>query len=106
MTVTTEHRPAETHKHTHGPGCGHEAVIHHDPSITSMTVTSTTSMTVIMTSAPPANVGTAMIRARTATARTAPVPPVSTLPEHISRTESAEPLTGGLARYRKVVVTA
>lgn len=30
MTVTTEHRPAETHKHTHGPGCGHEAVIHHD----------------------------------------------------------------------------
>ncbi len=28
MTTTTEHVSAETHKHTHGPSCGHEAVIH------------------------------------------------------------------------------
>ncbi|WP_083090422.1 hypothetical protein [Actinomyces vulturis] len=30
MTVITEHRPAEKHAHTHGPGCGHEARIHGD----------------------------------------------------------------------------
>ena len=30
MTTTTEHVSAETHKHTHGPSCGHEAVIHFD----------------------------------------------------------------------------
>ena len=30
MTATLEHRPAETHHHTHGPSCGHEAVIHGD----------------------------------------------------------------------------
>ncbi|VEG75327.1 hypothetical protein [Actinomyces slackii] len=30
MTVTTEHRPAEAHTHTHGPDCGHTAVIHGD----------------------------------------------------------------------------
>ena len=30
MTATTEHRPAEAHRHTHGPGCGHLAVIHGD----------------------------------------------------------------------------
>jgi hypothetical protein len=30
-TVTvTEHRQAEGHKHTHGPSCGHEAIIHED----------------------------------------------------------------------------
>ena len=30
MTTTTEHIAAEAHKHTHGPNCGHEAVIHFD----------------------------------------------------------------------------
>ena len=30
MTVTTEHRPAEAHHHTHGPNCGHLAIIHGD----------------------------------------------------------------------------
>ena len=30
MTATTEHRPAEAHRHTHGPNCGHLAVIHGD----------------------------------------------------------------------------
>ena len=30
MTATTEHRPAEAHHHTHGPNCGHLAVIHGD----------------------------------------------------------------------------
>ena len=30
MTATTEHRPAEAHHHTHGPDCGHLAVIHGD----------------------------------------------------------------------------
>ena len=30
MTATTEHRPAEAHQHTHGPDCGHLAVIHED----------------------------------------------------------------------------
>ena len=30
MTATTEHRPAEAHQHTHGPDCGHLAVIHGD----------------------------------------------------------------------------
>jgi hypothetical protein len=34
MTVTTDprtgHDPAESHAHTHGPGCGHTAVIHLD----------------------------------------------------------------------------
>lgn len=30
MTVTIEHRPAEPHHHTHGPGCGHTAVVHLD----------------------------------------------------------------------------
>ena len=30
MTATTEHRPAEAHNHTHGPDCGHLAVIHGD----------------------------------------------------------------------------
>ena len=30
MTTTTEHRPAEAHHHTHGPSCGHLAVIHND----------------------------------------------------------------------------
>ena len=28
--TTTEHTPAETHQHTHGPGCGHESVLHAD----------------------------------------------------------------------------
>lgn len=28
--TTTEHAPAETHNHTHGPGCGHDAVVHAD----------------------------------------------------------------------------
>ena len=27
MTIT-DHRTAETHAHTHGPACGHTAVIH------------------------------------------------------------------------------
>lgn len=30
MTATLEHRPAEAHSHTHGPGCGHRAIIHGD----------------------------------------------------------------------------
>lgn len=30
MTTTTDHRPTEPHDHTHGPMCGHEAVIHLD----------------------------------------------------------------------------
>ena len=30
MTTTVEHRPAEAHAHTHGPDCGHRAVIHGD----------------------------------------------------------------------------
>ncbi|RLV08674.1 hypothetical protein CTZ27_07825 [Streptomyces griseocarneus] len=30
MSVALEHRPAEKHRHTHGPGCGHDAVIHGD----------------------------------------------------------------------------
>ena len=30
MTATTEHRPAEADQHTHGPDCGHLAVIHGD----------------------------------------------------------------------------
>ena len=31
MTATgIEHHPAEGHRHTHGPGCGHRAVIHGD----------------------------------------------------------------------------
>ena len=29
MTVT-DHPTAEPHSHTHGPGCGHEAVVHED----------------------------------------------------------------------------
>ena len=29
MTIT-EHREAERHAHTHGPACGHEAVVHED----------------------------------------------------------------------------
>lgn len=29
MTIT-DHRQAEGHSHTHGPTCGHEAVIHED----------------------------------------------------------------------------
>ena len=29
MTVL-EHRTAEAHGHTHGPDCGHDAVIHED----------------------------------------------------------------------------
>ena len=28
--TTVEHAPAETHRHTHGPGCGHEAIVHLD----------------------------------------------------------------------------
>lgn len=28
--TTTAHRPAESHHHTHGPGCGHTPVIHED----------------------------------------------------------------------------
>jgi hypothetical protein len=30
MSVMTEHSKAEEHKHTHGPGCGHESIIHED----------------------------------------------------------------------------
>lgn len=30
MSGTIEHHPAERHTHTHGPGCGHESVIHLD----------------------------------------------------------------------------
>ncbi len=30
MTTTTPHRSAERHAHTHGPGCGHEAIVHGD----------------------------------------------------------------------------
>ncbi len=30
MSTATEHQPAETHRHTHGPGCGHESVVHAD----------------------------------------------------------------------------
>ena len=29
-TLTTEHPTAESHQHTHGPDCGHDAVIHLD----------------------------------------------------------------------------
>ena len=29
MTVI-DHREAEKHDHTHGPGCGHDAVVHED----------------------------------------------------------------------------
>ncbi|WP_158847446.1 hypothetical protein [Saccharothrix deserti] len=28
MTATIEHQQAEEHRHTHGPGCGHDAVLH------------------------------------------------------------------------------
>ncbi len=28
--TTVEHRQAEDHRHTHGPGCGHTAVVHGD----------------------------------------------------------------------------
>ena len=28
MSTMTEHRTAESHNHTHGPGCGHPAVVH------------------------------------------------------------------------------
>jgi hypothetical protein len=28
--TTVEHAPAEVHRHTHGPGCGHDAVVHRD----------------------------------------------------------------------------
>ncbi|MFE0019451.1 hypothetical protein [Amycolatopsis sp. NPDC059021] len=28
--TTLEHPAAETHRHTHGPGCGHDAVLHDD----------------------------------------------------------------------------
>ncbi len=28
--TTTEHRQAEGHQHTHGPGCGHASVLHGD----------------------------------------------------------------------------
>ncbi len=28
--TTVEHRQAEQHRHTHGPGCGHAAVVHGD----------------------------------------------------------------------------
>jgi hypothetical protein len=30
MTAPTVHRPAEHHRHTHGPGCGHTPVVHAD----------------------------------------------------------------------------
>lgn len=30
MTTATDHESAETHRHTHGPSCGHGALIHED----------------------------------------------------------------------------
>jgi len=30
MTTTAEHHQAEEHRHTHGPGCGHDSVVHGD----------------------------------------------------------------------------
>ena len=30
MSTATGHRPAEQHSHTHGPGCGHDSVLHED----------------------------------------------------------------------------
>ena len=30
MTTVAPHRHSESHAHTHGPACGHQAVIHLD----------------------------------------------------------------------------